>query len=206
MSIRDNRMHRMLDEMGKLLEASVPGKMFKVDTVEASFLESARVFAGSTWETRKAVVEVLAESFPARRDLSSERYDVVLYGVPAWSPYSIFSSMNPILTLISSGLGYLGGTIQALGKPGCTVILVTPCPNQWDRVHHPSYPDVWENVLSRTRDAYEIERLYTDRYATDPRFIDLYRNHYAFHPIHGIFATQPLRRLKHCGITRKGLV
>jgi len=66
-------------------------------------------------------------------------------------------------------------------------------------VHHPSYPDVWENVLSRTRDAYEIERLYTDRYATDPRFIDLYRNHYAFHPIHGIFATQPLRRLKHCG-------
>jgi hypothetical protein len=29
--------------------------------------------------------------------------------------------------------------------------------------------------------------------------IDLYRNHYAFHPIHGIFATQPLRRLSHCG-------
>ena len=76
---------------------------------------------------------------------------------------------------------------------------MTPCPNEWDLVHHPSYPDVWENVLSKTRDPYEIEKTYTDYYATHEEMIDLYRNHYAFHPIHGIFATQPLRRLKHCG-------
>ena len=54
-------------------------------------------------------------------------------------------------------------------------------------------------MLSKTTDAYEIERTYTDYYATHEEMIDLYRNHFAFHPIHGIFATQPLRRLKHCG-------
>jgi hypothetical protein len=199
MSIRNNRMHEMLDEMGKLLEAKINGKIFKIDTIEADPFHSAHVFAGSPWETRKAALDVLVKHFPARRDLSRERYDVVLYGVPAWSPYAIFSSMNPILTLISSGLGYLGGTIQALGKPGCTVIMATPCPEEWDRVHHPSYPKVWENVLSQTRNPYEIERIYTEEYATNEELIELYRNHYAFHPIHGILATHPLRRLKHCG-------
>lgn len=199
MSVKNNRMHAVLDKMGRVLEAKIPGKIFKIDTIEAGLLESARVFAGSVWETRKAVLDHWVEHVPSRRDLSEERFDVILYGVPAWSPYAIFSSMNPILTLISSGLGYLGGTIQALGKPGCTVIMVTPCPNEWDRVHHPSYPDVWENVLSNTRDPYEIERAYTEVYAHHEEMIGLYRNQYAFHPIHGIFATQPLRRLTHCG-------
>ncbi len=199
MSVKNNKMHAMLDQMGRLLEERIKGKILKIDTIEADPYRSARIFAGSVWETRRAVLEVLMERYPARRQLSTERYDVIIYGIPAWSPYAVFSSMNPILTLISSGLGYLGGTIQALGKKGCTVIMVTPCPNEWDSVHHPSYPHVWRNVLSKTRDPYEIEREYTDIYATHSEMIDLYRNHYAFHPIHGIFATQPLRRLNHCG-------
>ena len=56
-------------------------------------------------------------------------------------------TMNPILTLISSALGYLGGYIEAVGKPGCSVIIATPCPEQWDMEHHPSYKEVWERVL-----------------------------------------------------------
>ena len=66
--------------------------------------------------------------------------------------------MNPILTLISSGLGYLGGYIEALGKPGCTVVLATPCPETWDMEHHPSYSEAWDRVLPQTRDPYEIMR------------------------------------------------
>jgi hypothetical protein len=199
MSIKNNRMHAVLDKMGELLEEKILGKIFKIDTIEADPFTSAHVFTGSVWETRKAVLDLWMAHVPSRRDLSKDRYDVILYGVPDWSPYAIFSSTNPILTLISSGLGYLGGTIQALGKPGCTVIMVTPCPDEWDRVHHPSYLDVWHRVLISTRDPYEIERTYTDYYARHEKMIDLYRYHYAFHPIHGIFATQPLRRLKHCG-------
>jgi hypothetical protein len=105
--------------------------------------------------------------------------------------------MNPILTLISSGLGYLGGYIEALGKPGCTVVLATPCPETWDMEHHPSYIDAWNRVLPETRDPYEIMARYTDEFATHAGYIERYRHGVAFHPVHAILATHPLRRLKH---------
>jgi len=199
MSLHDNPMHTMLDEMGAHTEKAIPGTLFKIDTVEANPFQSAAVFAGNTWSTRKAAVQLLDTLYPPRRALSDERYDVILYGVPNWSPYAIYASMNPLLTLVSSGLGYLGGTIRALGKPDCTVIMATPCPLQWDRVHHPSYPDVWENVLPETTDPYEIEARYTEHYGRHEAYIDRYRHHYAFHPVHGILATHPLRRLRDCG-------
>lgn len=199
MSVRNNRMHHVLDEMGEHLESKIKGTIFKIDAIELNAMEKSHIFAGDVTASRNAALEVLDEMFPPRRSLSTEKFDVVMYGIPDWSPYAIFSHTNPILTLVSSGLGYLGGTVQALGKPGCTVIMATPCPERWDRVHHPSYPDVWENVLPHEQDAYAIEKKYTETYATHEAFIDLYRNHYAFHPIHGILATQPLKRLKHAG-------
>ncbi len=199
MSVKDNRMHRVLDEMGRHFEANTDTTVFKIDAVEMNPFQSSHVFAGGVDACRAAVLEVLADVYPPRRSLSEEKYDVVLYGVPDWSPYAIFSHMNPILTLVSSGLGYLGGTMQALGKPGCTVIMATPCPERWDDVHHPSYRDVWENVLPECRDPYEIEARYTEQYATNAEYIDRYRHHFAFHPVHGVIATHPLRRLKHAG-------
>jgi len=199
MSVKDNRMHKVLDEMGKHIEKNVDTNFFKIDSVESNPFQTGRVFAGDTWKCREAVLNVLEDHYPPRRSLSDERYDVIIYGVPNWSPYAIFSHMNPLLTLVSSGLGYLGGTIQALGKEGCSVIMVTPCPEQWDRVHHPSYPDVWDNVLPYEKDPYKIEAEYTDKYISHEQFIDKYRHHYAFHPVHGILATHPLKRLKHAG-------
>jgi hypothetical protein len=199
MSVKDNRMHRVLNEMAVLFESKSPSIQFKIEAIEAGPFQTAQVFAGNTWKVREAVLEVLDRQFPARRSLSDTPFDVVIYGVPDWSPYAIFASMNPILTLLSSGLGYLGGTLQALGKQGCTCIMVTPCPNEWDDIHHPSYRDVWQNVLPHTRDPYAIEKQFSECYAHHERYIDMYRNGNAFHPIHGIFATQPLRRLSHVG-------
>jgi hypothetical protein len=40
-------------------------------------------------------------------------------------------------------------------------------------------------------------RRYTDEFATHAGYIERYRNGVAFHPIHAILATHPLRRLKH---------
>ncbi|MBI1785032.1 DUF2088 domain-containing protein [Candidatus Sumerlaeota bacterium] len=199
MSIHNNRMHEMLNEMGALLESKIPGRIMKVDTLLANPFTVAKMFAGTVWETRREVMKDLEKLYPARRSLSAEKFEVVVYGVPAYSPYSVYASMNPMLTLISSGLGYLGGMIEAVGKPGCTVIMVTPCPDEWDRVHHAAYPDVWENVLTKTRDPYEIARDYSEKYATHEALIEKYRTGYSFHPIHGILATYPLKRLKHVG-------
>ncbi len=200
MSLVRSRLHEILDEMGALVEAKVGAdRTFKVETLLASPLQVARMWAGSVGATRRAALEVLRSTHVARRDLVAEKKDVVLYGVPDWSPYAVFSHMNPILTLLSTGLGYLGGVIEALGKPGCSVILATPCPNRWDEVHHPSYREVWERVLADTRDPYKAMERYEAEFTTRPDYIRKYRQEFGFHPVHGLLALQPLKRLQHAG-------
>jgi hypothetical protein len=129
MSIENNQMHATLDEMGELIEEKIgPRRIFKMETALANPLQVANIWTGSVGETRRAALARLKEQYPPRRDLA-EKADIIVYGIPEWSPYASFSFMNPLLTLVSSGLGYLGGVIEALGKPGCSVILATPCPN-----------------------------------------------------------------------------
>ena len=198
MSIDRNPMHEMLDEMGAVLEEKIGKKrIFKMETVLANPLQVARVWTGTVGETRRAALEVLKKQYPPRREMAEEKADILIYGIPNWSPYASFSVMNPLLTLVSTGLGYLGGVIEALGKPGCSVILATPCPDQWDDIHHPSYREVWQEVLGRSRDPYVIRDLFEEDFAHRPEYLYKYRYGYGFHPIHGILATYPLKRLKH---------
>src|SRR4030095_11067425 len=140
-----------------------------------------------------------ARRSPSRRAAAPDPCDILVYGVPDSSPYAIWASVNPILTLISMGLGSRGVFIDAAGKPGCTVVMAAAARDAWDRVHHPSYPDVWERVLSQTRDAYAITARFETEYARHPEFIEAYRQRFAFHPIHGILATHPLKRLRRVG-------
>ena len=198
MSIDRNPMHEMLNEMGNLIEEKIGKKrIFKIETVLANPLQVAKVWAGGMAETRRAALELLKGQLLARRHLVKEKADIVVYGIPNWSPYASFSVMNPLLTLVSTGLGYLGGVIEAMGKPGCSVILATPCPDQWDDIHHPSYREVWNQVLPRSKDPHEILDLFEEDFAHRPEYIYKYRFCHGFHPIHGIMATYPLKRLKH---------
>jgi len=198
MSIERNQMHEMLDEMGAVVEEKIgKRRIFKMETVLANPLQVARVWAGTVGETRRAALDVLKRQYPPRRDMAEEKSDILIYGIPDWSPYASFSVMNPLLTLVSTGLGYLGGVIEALGKPGCSVILATPCPDQWDDIHHPSYREVWHEVLSRSKDPYEIRDLFEEDFAHRAEYLYKYRYGYGFHPIHGILATYPLKRLNH---------
>ena len=200
MSIEGNQMHAMLEEMGERVEEKIgKGRIFKLETALANPIQVAKVWAGGVGETRRAALDLLKTQYPPRRGLAEGKADILVYGIPDWSPYASFSIMNPLLTLVSSGLGYLGGVIEALGKRGCSVILATPCLNQWDDLHHPSYREVWKDVLSRSRDPYAIRDLYEEDFAHRPEYLYKYRFGYAFHPIHGIMATYPLKRLKHAG-------
>lgn len=197
MSVRNNRMHDVFNEQGEFLEWKLGKRCYKIETILADATKIGRVWAGGVRETRAAAQAVLEELNPPRRSQAREPADVVIYGIPAWSPYAVFTKMNPILTLVSSGMGYMGGYIEALGKPGCSVIVATPCPEEWDRVHHAAYPEVWERVFPETKDPYEITHRYGDEFATHKDYIEKYRNEFAFHPVHAILATHPLKRLKH---------
>jgi|Deesub1362A_J573_1020465.scaffolds.fasta_scaffold00026_120 hypothetical protein len=198
MSMDRNPMHEILQEMGTLvMEKLGRDRFFKVETVLANPLQIGRVWAGGIDETREEALAFLKEYYVPRRDMVEEKADIVLYGIPDWSPYAAFSRMNPILTLISTGLGYLGGVIEAMGKPGCSVVLATPCPDRWDEARHPSYREVWDRVLAYTRDPYEIRDWFEEDFAHRTEYIYRYRYCFGFHPIHGIMATYPLKRLRH---------
>jgi lactate racemase len=199
MSVRENRMHAVLDEMGRHLEQRLGRRVFKIDTLLADPYRVAKIVAGGVDEARRDMLAAIAAIYPPRRDLAQEKFDVLVYGIPDGSPYAVFSHVNPLLTLISSGLGYLGGLVDAIGAPGCTVIMATPVPDRWDRVAHPSYPDVWARVLGLTRDPHEIMRRFADDYARRPDYIDAYRRGFGFHPVHAIFAAYPLKRLSRIG-------
>jgi hypothetical protein len=200
MSLDRNRMHSILDEMGAVVDDRLgPERIFKVETVLANPLQVHRAFGGSVGGTRAAALGVLRSSQPPRRDLVEEPVDVVLYGVPDWSPYAAYSFTNPILTLISTGLGYLGGMIEAIGKSGCTAIMATPCPDRWDHSHHPSYREAWDRVLPETRDPYEARARFEPELAGRQDYLERYRTGFGFHPVHAIMALYPLKRLRHAG-------
>jgi hypothetical protein len=198
MSMDKNRMHEILDEMGSLVEERLgKERIFKIETVMANPLQIHKVWSGDVAETRKAALEVMKSQMKPRRDIIKEKADIILYGIPNWSPYAAYSVMNPMLTLISTGLGYFGGVIEAMGKPGCSVIMATPCPDLWNHIHHPTHKEIWENILPVCRDPYEIADRFEEDFAHRPDYIYKYRYCYGFHPMHGIMTTYPLRRLQH---------
>jgi hypothetical protein len=193
-------MHQALDRMGAVVERALgPRRFFKLETVLSNPAQVHRVFAGSISATRRAALEVARAHHPPRRDLVPEKADVVLYGVPDWSPYAAFSRMNPILTLVSTGLGYLGGMVEAVGKPGCTVVMATPCPDQWDDGRHPAYREVWQRVIPATHDPFEARARFEPELAARQDYLEKYRNGFAFHPAHAVMALYPLKRLRHAG-------
>src|SRR3989442_1658971 len=58
MSLQRNRMHAVLDEIGRHLEARLGRRIFKLDTLLADPFQVARGFAGGVDETRPAALQV----------------------------------------------------------------------------------------------------------------------------------------------------
>ncbi|MBI4366360.1 MAG: transcriptional regulator, partial [Deltaproteobacteria bacterium] len=53
--------------------------------------------------------------------------------------------------------------------------------------HHPSYIDFFHRILPQTRDAHTLQRKYEAAYATDPRYIQMYREGHAYHGVHPFY-------------------
>ena len=114
--------------------------------------------------------------------------DVLTFGLPYICPYNVNSIMNPILVM-SLGLGYFFNLYR--GKPpvreGGALIMSHPTPWDFHPVHHPSYIDFFEQVLSQTTDPVDIESKYEEDFATDEWYRHLYRTSYAYHGVHPFY-------------------
>lgn len=106
--------------------------------------------------------------------------DVAVVGVPQAGPCSVSSVTNPILAAWSGLVGTLGA---ATGKPVVrdrgAVIVYHPARSEFSPLHHPSYKDFFDEVLTGgvTTEAYA-------RFADDEWYRHLYRTGHAFHGVH----------------------
>ena len=114
--------------------------------------------------------------------------DVLTMGLPYICPYNVNSVMNPILVMCL-GLGYFFNLYRnrPLVRQGGVVIMSHPTPWEFHPVHHPSYIDFFEQVLTQTTDPVEIEAKFEEDFATDPWYIHLYRTSYAYHGVHPFY-------------------
>ena len=113
--------------------------------------------------------------------------DVVTAGLPYICPYNVNSIMNPILVMCLA-LGYYFNLYKGrpLVREGGVMIFTHPVAREFHPVHHPSYIDFFEEVLTETTDPAEVER-FERAYAEDEWYRHLYRTSYAYHGVHPFY-------------------
>jgi len=116
------------------------------------------------------------------------QFDIVLIGLPSIGPYNVNSILNPILVqCLSTGYFFNFYRNRPLVRRGGVMILDHPIENKFNTLHHPSYYDFFNDLLPQTRAPAELERRFEKSYAENERYIDLYRNSYAYHGVHPFY-------------------
>jgi lactate racemase len=139
-------------------------------------------------ETNAAHERTLANLYRQQLTEIDGQSDVLVFGLPYICPYNVNSIMNPILVMCL-GLGYFFNMYrgQPMVREGGALIMFHPTPWEFHQVHHPSYVDFFDEVLAETTDPATIENKFEEQYATDPWYVHLYRNSYAYHGVHPFY-------------------
>ena len=147
----------------------------RMTSVQAGDVEAVHAVTTDTvWRQQGVVVE--------------GQTDILTMGLPYICPYNVNSIMNPIL-VACLGLGYLFNMYRGrpLVREGGVLIMCHPTPWEFHPVHHPSYIDFFEQVLSQTTDPVEIADRFEESFATDPWYVHLYRTGHAYHGVHPFY-------------------
>jgi hypothetical protein len=109
-------------------------------------------------------------------------------GLPYICPYNVNSIMNPILVMCL-GLGYFFNLYRGrpLVREGGVLIMSHPTRWEFHPVHHPSYIDFFEQVLSETTDPLRMEAEFEKGFAEDEWYRHMYRTSYAYHGVHPFY-------------------
>ena len=115
--------------------------------------------------------------------------DILVLGVPFVSPYSVNSVLNPLLVQVMA-CGYLYHLYEGgvpLLKDGGTMIVFHPCRDEFDERFHPSYIEFFNRLLPESIDSRTLQKKYEVEFATNPEYIKLYREGYAYHGVHPFY-------------------
>ncbi len=128
------------------------------------------------------------------------QFDTMVFGLPDLSPYSVGTRINPVL-VVSDVLGYVFNWFwgKPFVKPGGVAIILNPVLEFFHPEYHVAYKRFWDEVLPATKDPFEMQRQFQDKFARDPQLVDAYRNHWAHHGFHPFtvwyWATYPMKYL-----------
>ena len=113
--------------------------------------------------------------------------DILIGGIPDMSPYNVNSILNPVLfvCLVHGYFFNLYKNKPVVRKNG-VLIAIHPLEEEFSKLHHPSYIDFYEQVLTKTLNAKEIEK-YEESFAKNEKYIELYRNSNAYHGVHPFY-------------------
>ena len=127
--------------------------------------------------------------------------DILTMGIPFICPYNVNSIMNPFLVMCT-GLGYFFNLYRnkPLVREGGVIIMTHPTTNEFHPVHHPSYIDFFEQVLTETTVPSELEARFEKKFAEDEWYKHLYRTGNAYHGVHPFYMWYwGSHALQHCG-------
>ncbi|MDI6796587.1 MAG: lactate racemase domain-containing protein [Desulfatibacillaceae bacterium] len=172
---------RTLLSTASLLPGPVKGAARKL--LKANY-QLAGIHAGDVTKVHEKTLQMLV---PQQNVRVTGQSDIIILGVPELSPYAVNSIQNPIL-MRSLALGYLAGAFcgRPLAKKGGIVIVSNPGLEQFSQRHHPSYLDFWNRDLPLFFDPELAWNALAEPYAKNPHYLNLYRNHFAYHGTHSL--------------------
>lgn len=114
--------------------------------------------------------------------------DALLLGVTYLCPYNVDSIMNPLLVHCTA-LGYLFNLFRGrpLVREGGVIIVCHPLYDEFHPEHHAPYVEFFHRCLAETRDSHTLMQRYERRFATDPAYVQSFRDGYAYHGAHPFY-------------------
>lgn len=143
------------------------------------------VYAGDIEKAHEETLKLLKKQLTVPVD---KQYDVLIFGVPNFTPYSVGSVMNPLL-LHSLVLGYLYNMHSGKSslKKGGAIIISNPAYEKFDPKQHPSYIDFYEQVLTGKPDIFKLKKV-EKIFLNNENYSEKYRNGFAYHGTHALMA------------------
>jgi len=173
-----SRFRDQLTSIGQAMEARMPQPFFTVDAVLDSESRQLGVAAGRIPDVERATWPLASE----RTDLpvTGEPADVLLLGIPRDFHYGPGMGSNPILMMQAVGSSLVRAKRALVKRP--IVIAAAVCDGWFNNAEFPPYEAAFELLQQCQHPADMVE--HQEALATDPEWVDRYRNHYGYHPFH----------------------
>jgi len=170
-------MRHKFDAIGEFMEKKMGRSFFCIDAVLDSFSHQIAVFCGEAHEVQKKSWEIADKRTYVK--WAKKKYDVIIMGLPNDFQYGSRQGRNPILIMQAISAQII--RLKRVMSENPVIIALAQCDDFGDE-EFPAMKEVYDYFLEHGNTLPEIESLYEKM--DNAKYIEAYRNKYAFHPYH----------------------